>query len=383
MTRPVVLTLGTPLPEALREGVITTQRRVVERLGSESMGVLAVGADGRLLVSAGARSRVVNGKPRVAARRVGYLEPGRNVPTWVRPKTSPPKEPFTGDLAQGWSLWGEGASTEADALDMDLVSHHDRTGRTRALATSHRVRGRAVSIPGYNRPLIAGDRAYWADVAPDFTGRRPHTAVYSRALDGHDRARVEALGAYLPSPDLCSGTRTPTAVVYARSAAVGAPLTAGRAEVRRRTVAGSRAPDELLTQITLPPSSRLADVAACGDVVAYVVEDVGDPATGGELGSGTLVVTRKGGVVATVRAPGETTPSHPVLVANWLAFASYNGDLDGGQWLLDLRTLTLYRLPVAPGLQDVRLRGDQITWREEGPDPTGPNVTVVAKLTRP
>ncbi len=86
-------------------------------------------------------------------------------------------------------------------------------------------------------------------------------------------------------------------------------------------------------------------------------------------------------VVASVVAPEGSFPGGLSLTGRWLGFTSTNGPSEGGQWLLDVRRKALYRLPLAEGLQQVRLRGDHVTWRENGrTGPRGPHVTVLGRL---
>jgi hypothetical protein len=203
------------------------------------------------------------------------------------------------------------------------------------------------------------------------------TAVYSRALNGSGPVQQVELDSRLTTADACDPAG---ALLYVRVAGQ-------QAEVVRRS--GGKAQPQVVARIATPEHTQVSDLAACGDLLAYVVSDDGEDDKGGEesgredsegLGGGELTLVKAGTPVLVVEGVDGSTPNGPALSRHWLAFSSYNGPFDGGQWLVDVDDLAAYRLPTAQGLQQVRLTGDWITWREPGRGVRGPHTTVLARL---
>jgi len=359
------LVLTDSWPDAQRSGPVSARERIPEALGSDRLSALDLGPNGQLLVASGKASTLDDRGAHMHPQRLGVLPRGAS-PMWLRQADGAPEEVWDGAVSKEWALWAQGASTDLDHLDMELWSHSRVSGTTVHLASSIEVDGRAVSIPGYNRPVIVGGRAYWSDVHPSDSGSLS-TAVYSRALDGSDKVHMVESDTYLTTADSCEPTG---ALLYARTRG-------DLVQIVRRTPSDAR--PQVVASIPVSQHARVSDLAACGPRVAYVVtSEEASPAGDEDVDALTLIDAGK--PVLVVEGVDGSTPTDPALSRRWLTFSAFNGPLDGGQWLVGVDDLVPYELPTAQGLQRVRLRDDWITWREAGRSPAGPHTTVVGQL---
>jgi hypothetical protein len=207
--------------------------------------------------------------------------------------------------------------------------------------------------PGGTQPMIAGDRVYWAASEGDL--KRPGSvrpAVYSTALSGHGKPRVEVEDVMLPS---VSGQY----LAYARTGFVDRALPHRRVEIHVRRLPSGE--DTVVSSFQLADGQQLAALTSSGDSLAWVVStEAKEGADSDNRGGSLLTVAEPGEEPFQVQGNGMNF-REPVMSESLVAWVDANHS--GQEWVLDRRTGSILELARAPGLADVSVAGDQVLWR--------------------
>lgn len=256
-----------------------------------------------------------------------------------------------GDIEGGQVAWMETPSTNLFEQPYEIyVADRRGQGQVRVAAEPRPI----PPPPGGVRPMLAGDRVYWAATEGDVGRPRSMRAlVCSAAVSGRGGTRVEVRDVMLPS---ASGEY----LAYARTGLIDKALPDRRVEIHLRHLPSGD--DRIVSAFELGRGQELGDLASHGESVSWVVstekgaasED--PPSPGGSL----LSIAGPGEELLTVQGEGEhflQTDMSNSLVA-WV-----DGTSGGRQWVLDRSTETVLELDPAPGLKSVAVAGDRVIWR--------------------
>lgn len=392
-------------PKAITAGRVTEVATLPAPTAAQDWGFMALAPNGRLLVNVGPAEPDQGQDPVTYRSGVGLLDPhsGR-LQTLVQPPATATRGPETheGDVTGQSAVWNVGSSTQIDRLDFTLYGSSVTGGGTPVkVAASNRVlNGEQVSLPGgVNQPTILGNRVYWADATRPAGTKASRSgrpvlgiSIYSRDLTAATDRRTEAASGWLPERDLCAEASGAPALSYLRSPVSDPSLTGRKVEVHRLIPAATTTPapttartaaDSVIWQGRPVRNGTATEATACGSSVALLGSTPENPKDPASLGGSFLTLYQPGGTID-FKLPDGTSVDNAGLTERWLAFSTYNGDLDGGQYLYDRPGNKLYQLPAAPGMQAVSLRGDYVSWsipvRTKNAPTTGERSTQVGRL---
>jgi hypothetical protein len=256
-----------------------------------------------------------------------------------------------GDIEGSRVAWMETPSTNLFEQPYEIyVTDRSGQGQVRVAAEARPL----PPPPGATRPMLAGDRVYWA--ATDGHVGRPRSMrafVYSAAVTGQGEPRVELRDVMFPS---ASGEY----LAYARTGLIDKSLPDRQVEIHLRHLPSGK--DEILAAFELGRGQELGDLASHGGSVAWVVSTEKGAASSDPQSPGgwLLSIAGPGDQLLTVRGDGasflETTMSDSLVA--WV-----DGSNAGRQWVLDRSTETILELDPAPGLKKVAVAGDRVIWR--------------------
>jgi hypothetical protein len=251
------------------------------------------------------------GNLRRTPTRIGIAAPG-GAATWFRPEPADPAQVrlvTAADAAGDWVVWREEPFREATAAGTVLASHDRATGAVVELA---RFDGSRVQ-----KPVIAGERAYWEQ----YDTQTGAVGIWSVALTG-GTPRLEVPGGSHAAADRCG---TEPALLYATTAADGS-----HAVVHRRSAAGGTlGPDTTVLTRTLGRGLAVLGVAACDDDVAVATGRPGALDLP-EWAEGRILVQGAGGAVD-IALPTGFTGRELVLTGRLLGFVTVPHSMFGPQ----------------------------------------------------
>lgn len=262
-----------------------------------------------------------------------------------------------GDRQAGWGdiegnrvAWMETPSTNLFEQPYEIyVADRHGNGQVRAAAEPRPL----PPPPGATRPMLAGDRVYWA--ATDGHVGRPQSMrafVYSAAVTGEGGARVELR-------DVMFASASGEYLAYARTGLIDKALPDRRVEIHLRHLPSGD--DRILSAFELGRGQQLGALTSHGESVTWIVSTeqgaAGDPQSpGGSL----LSIAGPGEQLLMVQGEGEEFRQ---LVMSDSLVAWVDGSTGGRQWVLDRSTATILELDPAPGLKNVAVAGDRVIWR--------------------
>lgn len=204
-------------------------------------------------------------------------------------------------------------------------------------------------------PVILGDVVLWLGEA----GAGAATAAYVAPLDGSAPPRQAVADAVAMWRDAC--VAVDELAFFVVTGVSGERLALHRLVV---DAAGETVAETTVRSDLAGPVGRATGVSACGDTVAVA------RATGEGPSLVTwLEVERYDEVHTFVWPSGVGSSVADVTVTpSLVTWAAYNGADEGGRYLFDVWTATLYELPRAPGFAHVAANGSLVHWVEAAED---------------
>ena len=341
-------------------------------LGEPTLGALALTAGGALVAVQVPAGQYDGGQWLLKPTAVGMFDGQAFVPFAPDPEvpgaSDHPRQAYGGAADAGTVVWAETESTDLYFSNWRVFSR-DQSGTVHLVAHSEEVYpGVLPLLDGDSRPVVSGDRVYWATAAPigdsvavDGTGAF-RMDVMSRATDGSGPIRVEATGATNPA----AGGGALFVVRHTR-----ADPTLDQGESRLERVDGDSQTSLVVRQAD---RSTFKALVTDGQHVAFVV---GDGTREGAIY--VLDTSTRSALRIPLGASGASTSL--AMCPDRLVWTSADA-MGSGQTVpfsvLDLNTTSLHSIDVPDAFSGAHCAGDLIGWATIEPDPTAAYRTTIA-----
>lgn len=344
---PTRISVASALPATEGAHYVTLFRLTQPTDQSTFVAPLALADDGSLVAEAVEETGT--------AQLEGVPELGRYAPergdSYPQPLKTPPRQAIAAAVRGSTVAWLETSSTNLYSADWFLFA--STGGAARLLSRSSDISGETevASAPEQHPIATDGKTVFWTAPYPvPSDGSRPYFSakVLSTPVDGSGEVRTIADPAKLPATD---GTS-----VYVVRAKDVAPDLGDRALILR--VGGGK--EVVVADLSLTPRAGVSAVCAAGDYLSWVVSDVGTDDVGGD---GVLTVrdlrTGEDHKVELLDSGSATNLSCSDTLIGW---GNGSGNGDAGEYVLVLRSWSLYRLGEEPGISIVYVKGDYVAW---------------------
>jgi hypothetical protein len=279
-------------------------------------------------------------------------------------RTGEPSQGYAAHLCGSPPVWMETHSVELERADWRAWAVLPRSTEPTLLGSSDELVPRENPPPPADEEHVAASTtmAYWPITMPDDVGW--HAAIAGAGLSRNPRARVVVTDALYPQLDRDDG------LLYVREPRVDRTMAANRFEIRRH----DDDKDSLVAAGAMAPKATLEAFVADDDRYAVVVDDPPRGAAG-LVDSATMAVWGKG-IEGVVRIRLHDRAADLSMSGDLLTWGNGSGNDDGGQYVLDLSDLLLYKVHSNMGGSYIRTCDGYVGWTDF-PDEPNPRASFV------